>query len=186
MASILERELQNKAHTEDIPALVAGAKNDPATFGRLYDIYVQPIYRYVYSRVGSAHEAEDLTSQTFLSAFEHLPRYRESGQFAAWLFRIARSKLLDHFRKNRKEVDLEAAEELGAGADAVHQVIQDEELASLRSLIRKLKPDEQDLIHLRYVAGLSFAEMAGVLGKNEQAVKQSVYRLLARLKSRME
>ncbi len=171
---------------EHISALVEDAKNDPATFGRLYDIYVQRVYRYLYSRVGTMHDAEDLTSQTFLAALEHLPHYRERGQFTAWLFRIAQSKMMDHFRGDRNEVELDAAERFIGGGDTLIQIIQDEEINCLKSLIRNLKPEERDLIHLRYVAELSFGEMADLLGKREEAVKQSVYRLLARLKSQME
>jgi RNA polymerase sigma-70 factor (ECF subfamily) len=171
---------------DDIPRLVEAAMEDPAAFGRLYNHYVQPVYRYLYSRVGTVHDAEDLTSQTFMTAYESLPRYRERGYFSAWLFRIARSRLIDHLRSSRREVGLLAAEKEVAIQDALGQVIQDEELGRLHSLICELNEEEQDLIRLRYVADLSFAEMAGVFGKREDAVKKSVYRLLARLKSQLE
>jgi RNA polymerase sigma-70 factor (ECF subfamily) len=69
--------------------------------------------------------------------------------------------------------------------DALGQVIQDEETSRLQALICDLSDEEQDLLRLRYVADLSFAEMASVLGKREDAVKKSVYRLLARMKSRL-
>jgi RNA polymerase sigma-70 factor (ECF subfamily) len=180
-----EQDLQ--IMTQSTPSdLIAAALEDPAAFGRLYDLYVQPIYRYVYSRVGGRHEAEDITSQTFMSAYEFLPRYRERGHFSAWLFRIARSKMNDHFRKGRHEVELEAAERIVAEGDVLGGVIQDEEIRQIRSVLKELNDEDQDLIRLRYVADLSFAEMADLLGRREDAVKKSVYRLLARLKSRME
>ena len=181
-----ERNMQKTAFMDDIPKLVEAAVKDPAAFGRLYNHYVQPVYRYLYSRVGTVHDAEDLTSQTFMAAYESLTRYRERGYFAAWLFRIARSRLIDHLRSSRREVELQAAEKGAAVQDALGQVIQDEEISQLQTLIYELTEEEQDLIRLRYVADLSFAEMAGVLGKREDAVKKSVYRLLARLKSQME
>jgi len=171
---------------DDIPALITAALEDPAAFGRLYNRYVQPIYRYIYSRVGNAHEAEDITSQTFVAAYESLARYRERGQFSAWLFRIARSKLNDHFRRSRREVGLEAADEILEREDALGTLIRAEELSRIRSIIKNLNEEEQDLIRLRYVADLSFAEIADLLDKREDAVKKSVYRLLARLKSQME
>lgn len=186
MFTIAESKMQSRAHPETLSALVIKAKTDPAAFGRLYDYYVQPVYRYLYSRVETVHDAEDLTSQTFIAAYESLPRYRERGHFAAWLFRIARSKMLDHFRQNRFEVKLETAERIGEGMDALAFVIQNEELSRLRFLIKEFKEDEQELIRLRYVADLSFAEMGELLGKREDTVKKSVYRLLARLKSQME
>jgi RNA polymerase sigma-70 factor (ECF subfamily) len=178
-----------KIHTmpaDELSTLIADAREDPAAFGRLYDRYVQPIYRYLYSRLGSAPEAEDVTSQTFMAAYESLPKYRERGQFSAWLFRIAQSKMNDHFRRNRREVELEAAGELLEREDALGTLIRAEELSRVRFLIKNLKEDEQELIRLRYVADLSFAEIAELLGKREDAVKKTLYRLLARLKSEME
>ena len=171
---------------DDVPAMVSAALEDPVAFGPLYDRYVQPIYRYIYSRVGSAHEAEDITSQTFISAYEALGRYQERGQFSAWLFRIAQSKLNDHFRRSRREIGLEEVGEILERADALGVLIRAEELSRMRSLIQHLDEEEQELIRLRYVADLSFVEIADLLGKREDAVKKSVYRLLARLKRQME
>lgn len=181
-----ERNMQKTASMDEIPRLVEAARKDPAAFGRLYNHFVQPVYRYLYSQVGTVHDAEDLTSQTFMTAYESLPRYRERGYFSAWLFRIARSRMVDHFRGSRREVGLQAAERIKATHDALGQVIQDEELNRLNTLVCELAEEEQDLIRLRYIADLSFAEMADLLGKREDAVKKSVYRLLARLKSQME
>jgi len=178
--------MQSKTFSETIATLAVEAKTDPAAFSRLYDHYVQPVYRYIYSRVGTVHETEDITSQTFIAAYESLGRYRERGQFSAWLFRIARSKMNDHFRRSRREVGLEAAGEIIEREDALGVLIRAEELSRIRSLIRHLNEDEQELIRLRYVADLSFGEMAELLGAREDAVKKSVYRLLARLKSQME
>jgi RNA polymerase sigma-70 factor (ECF subfamily) len=103
-----------------------------------------------------------------------------------WLFRIARSKLMDHYRGNRHEESLEAADGLVVGPDTLASVMQNETLGHLRLLISQLKDDERELIRLRYVADLSFAEMADLLGKREEAVKKPVHRLLARLKGQME
>jgi RNA polymerase sigma-70 factor, ECF subfamily len=178
---------KKKGMTPDpLPDLISAARSDPAAFGKLYDHFIQPVYRYLYSRLGNVHEAEDLTSQTFMSAYEALPKYREQGQFAAWLFRIARSRINDHFRRGRFEVGLDGAEKLSAEEDTLSLVIQDEELGRLQLILGNLNPEEQDLIRLRYVADLSFVEMSDLLGKREDAVKKSVYRLLARLKSQME
>jgi RNA polymerase sigma-70 factor (ECF subfamily) len=180
-----DRKLQSMIQ-DNIPALVNAARKDPAAFGVLYDRYVQSIYRYVYSRVESTHEAEDITSQTFMAAYEALERYRERGQFSAWLFRIARSKLNDHFRRSRREVGLEAVGEILDREDALGTLIRAEELSRIRSIISHLDDEEQELIRLRYVADLSFSEIADLLGRREDAVKKSVYRLLARLKSQVE
>jgi RNA polymerase sigma-70 factor (ECF subfamily) len=171
---------------DQLSDLIVDAQENPAAFGRLYDQYVQPVYRYLYSRIGDIHAAEDVTSQTFMAAYEALPKYRERGQFSAWLFRIARSKMNDHFRKNRYEIGLDAAGEMLEREDSLGALIRAEELSKIRFLIKNLNEEEQDLIRLRYVAELSFAEIADLLGKREDAVKKSVYRLLERLKGQME
>ena len=178
--------MQSKTFSETIATLAVEAKTDPVAFSRLYDHYVQPVYRYIYSRVGSTHEAEDITSQTFMAAYEALGRYRERGQFSAWLFQIARSKMNDHFRRSRREVGLEAAGEILEREDALGALIRAEELSRIRFLVNHLNEEEQELIRLRYVADLSFVEMAELLGMREDAVKKSVYRLLTRLKGQME
>ena len=180
--------MQKRILPEHITTLVAEAKTNPEAFGGLYEYYVQRIYRYLYSRVGSLHEAEDLTSQTFITAYESMPRYRERGHFAAWLFRIAQSKLMDYFRKNKVltygvEESIEGTSDSG---DTLNDLIEDDELRQIRLLIWRLRDDEQDLIRLRYVADLTFAEMAEVLGKREDAVRKSHDRLLARLRNQME
>jgi RNA polymerase sigma-70 factor, ECF subfamily len=171
---------------DDISGLIDNARQDPLAFARLYDHFSRSIYRYLYSRVGNQADAEDLTAQTFLTAFEKLPRYRERGHFKAWLFTIARNKAMDHFRKKRPEAQLDAAEMRTEQNDLLADLIQSEQVQQLSSLIRSLDRKEQELLRLRYVADLSFAEMAALLGKRQDAVKKSLYRLQTRLQGQLE
>jgi RNA polymerase sigma-70 factor (ECF subfamily) len=164
---------------------IAESKNNPAAFSVLYDRYVQPVYRYLYYRTGSAAEAEDLTSQTFLSALEALQRYQHQGHFAAWLFRIARGKVIDHVRRQQKQLPLKDTYPVES-TDLLSQVAHSDEIARLSFLIHSLDEDEQDLVRLRYTAGLPFAQIAAILDSNENTVKKSLYRLMARLQSQME
>ncbi len=171
----------------DEASLVAAARRDPRAFGRLYALYVQPLFRYLYSRIGSLPEAEDVTAQTFLAALEALGRYRHDGHFAAWLFSIARCKAADYFRAQRQQAPLEDAECLAAeGGDLLQGVLQGERSAALTRLIAALPEEERDLIRLRYVAELSFSEIGRLLGRSEDAAKKALYRLLARLQSQLE
>ena len=93
---------------------------------------------------------------------------------------------MDYFRARRFEIEWDSAENTVDRQDVLTGVIQDEEIGRLRSLIQSLPANEQDLIRLRYVAELSYSEMAELLGKREDAIRKSVQRLLARLKSQME
>jgi RNA polymerase sigma-70 factor (ECF subfamily) len=186
MFEISDLKFKPGMDSESLSTLAAAAKTDPAVFGRLYDHYVKPVYNYIRSRIATEQEAEDLTSKTFIAAYEALPRYHERGLFAAWLFRIARSKLTDHLRRSKYEVPLETVENWAGNEDTLEQLVRSEDLRRLASLIRCLSDGDRDLIQLRYVAGLSFAEMAEVLGKREDAVKKSLYRLLVNIKGQLE
>jgi RNA polymerase sigma-70 factor (ECF subfamily) len=170
---------------QDDAALILAARRNPEAFAALYDRYVQSVYRYLYGRVGSAQEAEELTAQTFLAAIESLPRYDHRGYFSAWLFSIARRKAADFFRR-REPLRLEEAGDFASEADLPGEVARGEQIRKLARLIRSLEDSERELIHLHFTAGLTFAEMASVLGKKEDAVKKSMYRLLGRLHGRME
>jgi RNA polymerase sigma-70 factor (ECF subfamily) len=186
MTTPLQQSITRWRHTQDEDAApIAESKNNPAAFSVLYDRYVQPIYRYLYYRIDSALEAEDLTSQTFLSALEALPRYQHQGNFAAWLFRIARGKVIDYIRQQKKQLPLR--DNFPAEAtDLLARLVHSDEIACLSALIHQLDDDEQELIRLRYTAGLPFAQIAVILDSNENTVKKSLYRVLARLESQLE
>jgi RNA polymerase sigma-70 factor (ECF subfamily) len=165
--------------------LVADARKHPEHFVLLYTHYARPVFRYLFSRIGAYEEAEDLTAQTFLDAFEALPGYRDRGCFAAWLFGIARRKAADHFRRN-PPVILENLGAVAAAVDVQGEVSRKDEIERLKALIRELPEEEQEWIRLHFTAGLTFREMSVLNGKSEDATKKAFYRLLAKLQSRLE
>ena len=171
--------------TQDEAALVSAAKTDTEVFAILYDRYVQPLYHYCYHRTNNPHDAEDLTSQTFLAALEAFSRHRRDGHFAAWLFTIARNKVIDHYRR-QPNIPLEESMLPPFRSDLAGAAEISQQRGLLLHAIRALTDDEQELIRLRYVAELPFAEIARALHKSEDATKKMLYRLLARLKSQME
>lgn len=171
---------------EDDTGQVAAARRDPEAFGALYDRYVQPVYRYLLSRLRNQEEAQDLTSQTFLAAYQAFPRYRHNGHFPAWLFAIARSRWVDHLRKIRREQRTVDPGGEDGYEDPIQQALANERSVALRQLVDRLPEEEQELLRLRFVADLSFDEMGVLLGRNKDAVKKSVYRLLARMQSQLE
>jgi RNA polymerase sigma-70 factor (ECF subfamily) len=167
-------------------ALVAAAHRRPAAFAALYDRYVASVYRYHLSRVGDVAEAEDLTAQTFLAALEAFPRYRHRGRFAPWLFKIARSKAMDHLRRKRSETPIESIALQSSEPDPELSSQAEESRRRLLDVLEKLPPDDLELIRLRYVVELSFRDMADMLGRNTDAVKKALYRLQASLKRKLE
>ncbi len=170
----------------DEARLVADALRDRRAFGRLYALYVQPLFRYLYSRIGGVPEAEDVTAQTFLAALESFGRYHHDGHFAAWLFGIARNKAADYFRQQRRQAPLVDAESVTAPGDLLQGAIQSERSAALAALIDALPETDRELIRLRYVAELNFSEIGRLLGRSEESSKKALYRLLARLQSQLE
>ncbi len=174
-------------NSADVDAsLVLAAQKDPAMFLELYDRWSAPVYQYAYHRTGHMAGAEDLTSQVFLSAYQALPRYQHRGHFPAWLFTIARNQLKEYYRKQQREVPLEMARHLAAPSDPAADCEQADEIQYLKQLVQLLPKDEQELIRLRYVAGLSFVDMGIALNKRADAVKKSLYRLQTRLQSLLE
>lgn len=166
--------------------IIKAAREDPKAFGELYKLYVEAVFRYLYSRIGNVHEAEDITAQTFLVAFESFDRFREDRHFASWLFTIARNKAMDHFRQRKNLSSMDEAANISVENDPLSSVIQVEQMAALSKLIQALPEEDRELLRLRFLAAMSFPEIAHFLHRNEGTVKKSVYRLLARLHSQLE
>lgn len=181
--STAEMKVKGFTAVGDTGDLVEAAKSDLSHFAELYNRHVQSVYRYIYSRVGSQAEAEEITSQTFLAAMEALPRYQERGHFYAWLFAIARRKIVDHYRQQRPESSSDLEEIRANASDPLQQFIRKEEYAQLALAIAGLTEFERELIRLRYVAELPFAEIGRLVGKSEGAAKKALYRLLNRLQT---
>jgi RNA polymerase sigma-70 factor (ECF subfamily) len=171
--------------TTDELALVRAAQTDAQAFGALYDRYIQRVYRYCLYRTNNSADAEDLTAQIFLAVLEGLPRYRQDGHFAGWLFSIARNKVMDYHRRI-PPLPLDESTLPPIYTDMTLEVEKSQRRERLSRLIQSLAEEERELIQLRYVAELSFAEIAKALKKNEDAVKKMLYRLVARMKNELE
>lgn len=158
-------------------------KRDATSFGYLYEFYLDRIYRYVYYRVGSAGEAEDLAEMVFLKAWEAIDRFEPRGApFAAWLYRLAHNLVVDHYRGKRPTIPLEEmgeAEKLDHDVEAIVEESLDAE--EVREAIRRLRPEFQHLIALRFVEGLSHSEVAQIIGKSEGATRVIQHRALQAL-----
>jgi RNA polymerase sigma-70 factor (ECF subfamily) len=161
---------------------------DAVNFSELYHRNATPVFYYLYSRVRNVADAEDLTSQTFVTALENLPRLRDQRKFTPWVFNIARNKAFDFFRKTQRRPTADYDEELdetkAVGWD-LSQTDQDR-LRDLECLISRLSPPEQEYLRLRIVADLPFAEIALILCEPETRIKKKYYRLLERLQTQVE
>jgi RNA polymerase sigma-70 factor (ECF subfamily) len=160
-------------HNEDL--LVSLAVKDPQAFEDLYRKYVDRVYVYHLARTTSREEAEDLTSQTFLAALEGISGYRKQGSFAAWIFSIARRKLVDHYRRP-KNVPLEFAEPTESNLD--DEIDLRLSLQQINHAFLNIAPDRVEALCLRIFGQLSTAETGQILSKSEGAVRNLVYRAL--------
>ncbi|MEV0777839.1 ECF subfamily RNA polymerase sigma factor, BldN family [Streptomyces sp. NPDC050433] len=154
-------------------------------FGRLYDQYSDTVYRYIYYRVGSKATAEDLTSETFLRALRRISTFTWQGRdFGAWLVTIARNLVADHFKSSRFRLEVTTGEMLDANEverSPEDSVLESLSNAALLEAVRKLNPQQQECVTLRFLQGLSVAETARVMGKNEGAIKTLQYRAVRTL-----
>ncbi len=170
--------------------LVTAAQQNPAEFGLLYQKWLTPVYRYCYFRVGNEKDAEDITSQVFIKAYEDLPRFKLNGSFSAWLFTIAHARMVDFYRRGARttarEAGGDAEEPAAATPDMLTQVMRNSEMDRLFNALNMLPEKEQGLIRLRFVAELSYRDIGQIVHRKEDAVRKSVTRLLDRLKYQLE
>lgn len=167
-------------------ALVERAQaGESDAFGRLYDQYSDTVYRYIYYRVGGKATAEDLTSETFLRALRRIGTFTWQGRdFGAWLVTIARNLVADHFKSSRFRLEVTTGEMLDANEverSPEDSVLESLSNAALLEAVRRLNPQQQECVTLRFLQGLSVAETARVMGKNEGAIKTLQYRAVRTL-----
>lgn len=154
-------------------------------FGELVRQFEGRIFNYLTKLTGHAHDAQDLTQDTFVKAWRGIGRFKTSGSFNAWLFIIARRTALNHFRSRRHESNSEAPEEIDETTPA-HVFQESEERASLWALARRLKPAQYEALWLRYVEGFSIAEAARVMRTNPIRVRVLLHRGRAALGELLE
>ncbi|MGY3203268.1 ECF subfamily RNA polymerase sigma factor, BldN family [Streptomyces sp. TE5632] len=154
-------------------------------FGRLYDQYSDTVYRYIYYRVGNKSTAEDLTSETFLRALRRIGTFTWQGRdFGAWLVTIARNLVADHFKSSRFRLEITTGEMLDANEverSPEDSVLEHLSNAALLDAVRRLNPQQRECVTLRFLQGLSVAETARAMGKNEGAIKTLQYRAVRTL-----
>ncbi len=158
-------------------------RHDAQAFGELYQQHLNQIYRYIYYKVGSAPEAEDLTEQTFLKAWEAIERFREQGvPFSVWLYRLAHNTVIDYHRTRHEAVPLDDLTDTEDGQSNPDQVVAVRlDVQTLRKAIARLTAEQQQVIILRFVQGLSHSEVGAIMGKNEGAVRGLQHRALSAL-----
>lgn len=160
---------------------------DTLAFGLLYDKYHGQIYRFVYLKISHREEAEDITHHVFLSAWQNIADYKHRGfPFSSLLYQIARNKVIDHYRTRKSTIDIEDLNEAELPRhgttleDSLHSQFQ---LATVKTALKQLKQDYQDIIIMRYIEELTPSEVARILKKPETTVRVLQHRAIKQLKA---
>jgi RNA polymerase sigma-70 factor, ECF subfamily len=163
-------------------------QGDRTALEELYLIHFDRIYSYLHMTVGNRHDAEDLTTQTFMRMLESIGKFRfQSAPFSAWLFRIAHNLSMDHFRANRRwQPEEEVPEPHGSEErSAEDEAFQSIGRQSMLDLVDSLSQEQQQVLTLKFVFNFSNGEAATILGKTEGAVKSLQHRALVSLQKQI-
>lgn len=177
-----------QVHQDETETIQRAKAYDPDALSTLYERYYQGIYRYVYYRVGNSALAEDLTGDIFVKMLHGIHSYSVQGvPFSAWLYRIARNRVIDHMRRQpeKAELSLEEArvETIASGETSLEQALQRDELLKA---VQVLTGDQRQVIILKFIDDLDNATIASVLGKTEGAVKSLQHRALDTLRQHIK
>jgi RNA polymerase sigma-70 factor (ECF subfamily) len=179
--------LDSRRETTECLLVERARLRDPEAFAELYDRHVARVYRHVYYLVGNLGEAEDLTAQAFLQAWEAIDRYQIRGvPFVSWLLRIGHNLGVSHLRSRRDKAQLpEGLVDDGPrrNPEEVAQQHADEE--QVREAILQLKDEQRQVIILRFVEDLDYREVSQIVGKSVAAVRVIQHRALKNLRKKM-
>ncbi len=178
------------ARESDEMELVRRAASDSEAFGELYNRHVMRIYNYIYYRTGDYQDAEDLTARVFQRALQHVANFQDQGvPFSAWLYRIAHN-LVANWHRDRSRRPVVQLEDHVADTGAVTHpealAMAEEQNRILLVAVRKLPPDRQQLLILKFVERLSNAEIGQIMGRTEGAIKSLYHRTLNSLRDQIK
>jgi RNA polymerase sigma-70 factor (ECF subfamily) len=173
---------------EEQRLLAAAQRGDAEAFAALYRANVQAVFRYITYRVNDHQLAEDLTGDVFTNALKGIAAYQDRGKpFVAWLYRIARARVIDHYRRQDRrpaESDIEA-EPLSVETDLDRSMLRQQAAKALRLAIADLTDEQQQVIILRFIEGYRTEAVAKLMGKQPNAIKALQFRALRSLGNRL-
>ncbi|MGD9142949.1 MAG: sigma-70 family RNA polymerase sigma factor [Dehalococcoidia bacterium] len=183
------RAVNKTSSTENVNPLVEKAiGGDAESFGRLYDIFINKVYQYVYYRVSNKEDTEDITQQVFIKAWKAINKYKiTSKPFIAWLLRISRNLIIDFYRSKKAMVYINSEFEIpGAEKSPEHLAESEYDQRVLRNIIQKLPYEQQQVIMMKFIEGYTYSEISASLNKSEGAVRVIQHRALKKMQGILE
>lgn len=161
---------------------------DTEAFGKLYDLHLDAVYRFVYFRVGNRPDAEDVTEQIFVSMFESIHRYTSDGKpFEAWMYKIARNKIIDYYRTRKTHVALDAITDL-PDHQASPEEITEQQLTkeTVMQSLTKIPRQYQEMIILKFIEDKENEEISILLDKPVAHVRVLQHRAIQSLRTAIQ
>lgn len=168
----------------ELQVVADAQRGNTAALTAIYEHFKQGVFRFIYYRTQDAEVAADLTGDVFEQMLKALPTYRPERPFAAWLFRIARNRVIDYWRQQRVRQHMPLDEEIQSEGKLPEQLVgQRLRVEQVLWAMDALTSDQQDVLILRFMAGMRIKAVADTLGKSESAVRMLQHRALAGLRS---
>ncbi|MEA1909950.1 MAG: RNA polymerase sigma factor [Patescibacteria group bacterium] len=174
---------QVKINTPD--ALIRKAsRGDNVAFGEIYELWAQPIYRFVYLKTRDEGVAEDLTADVFLKAWKAVKTFQatKDAKFSTWLFAIARNSVIDYYRTTKQTVSFDELPEI---FDVEGQQDLYPETTQLEDKLQSLKPEYKQVLILRYVEDVSINKVAQIMKKKASNIRALTHRALTELRKKL-
>lgn len=166
--------------------IIECAKQDPKAFGVLYERYYHEIFVFINKKTDDMNVSGDITSQVFYKALGNIKKYTYKGvPFSAWLYRIASNETNLYFRKNKKQRAISIESEGVEKMITLFEPSEERDIEPVIQAIAKLKPNEVELIELRFFEKLSFRDIAYILNTTENNAKVKTFRIIKRIRKIM-
>lgn len=170
--------------------LIAAASGDEVAWRWIVDAYAHRVFALIRSKCANEELAEEITQSTFCTIAEKLSGYTETGKFEAWLFRIAMNRLRDEMRRRKRHAVPMDNEMISIFSGGVSDVVDDKadsmEIQRLREAVKQLSSSDQDIIHMRHAAGMSYKQIAEVLEEPLGTVLARQHRAVRKLRDLMD
>lgn len=172
---------------DELQLVAKAQKGREDAFAELYERYLKQIYNFVYFKTTHKETVEDLVSLVFIKVLENLKNFKikEKASFKAWIYLIARNTVIDYYRTQKKDKNIDDFWDIGIDNDLNLEIDNKEKIAEIQKYLKDLKPSQREVVILRVWEGLSYKEIAEIVGKSQENAKMIFSRTIRKLKEEM-